>query len=446
VSLLPLILAKRDGRALSAEQIDGFVAALSRDELPDYQISALLMAIFFRGMSREETVTLTRAMAESGEMHDWDGLSRPTADKHSTGGVGDKLSLIVAPLAAAVGLAVPMLSGRGLGFTGGTLDKLDAIPGWDGTLGHAAFERQIRELGCAIIGQSEAIAPADRRLYALRDVTGCVESLPLIVSSILSKKLAAGPRSLVIDLKVGRGAFMTELHRARELGLALRETALAFGRRSSVLFTRMDAPLGRVVGNGPEVEEALDVLAGKGPADVRDLSRALTLEMAVLAREDEDRPALLREIDAALDGEQALETFLAMVAAQGGRLDRDAPGWGLPVAPHRLGFRARRDGVLLPPDARRVGELAVALGAGRSVATDGVDPTAGIRFGQAWGAALRRGDEVGVVEGRDRARVERAAAALEEIVTLGEEPTGETGLFLGLLDEQGFHPYALDED
>ncbi len=416
MNLLPLILAKRAGDSLSTVQIEDFVSSVARGASPDYQVSALLMAIYCRGMDSRETVELTRAMAASGEQYDWGSLTQPTVDKHSTGGVGDKVSLVLAPLVAALGAAVPMLSGRGLGFTGGTLDKLESIPGFRTRLDDAAFRRQMGELGCAFIGQSEEIAPADRKLYSLRDVTGTVESLPLIVSSILSKKIAAGPANLVIDLKVGRGAFMKELPLARELGRALRETATAFGRRCTVLYTRMDTPLGRCVGNGPEVEECLELLRGEGEAGLRDLVLALAVEMLYLARDDSSRKQLLSECRAALADGRALERFRAVVEAQGGRLDIDDPRGGLPAPAHVVDLTAPVGGFLPHPDAEVVGRLAVALGAGRERAEDAVDGTAGIRFGKDWGKPVAAGEPIACVMGSDRERVNDAAEALGDLL------------------------------
>ena len=442
VDLRSQILAKREGEELTDGQIESFVAAVSAGDIPDYQISAFLMAVYFRGMSVRETVTLTRAMAESGETHDWSGLGAPTADKHSTGGVGDKLSLVIAPLAACLGMAVPMLSGRGLGFTGGTLDKLESIPGFVTDLDRDAFVRQVGDLGCAFICQSEAIAPADRKLYALRDVTGTVESLPLIVSSILSKKIAAGPQSLVIDLKVGRGAFMRSMTEARALGQALRETAVGFGKRCSILFTRMDSPLGGSVGNGPEVKEALDVLSGCGPAGIGALARIFVHEMGRLAGVLEAGERGAERVAAVLNGGEALDLFLRVVRAQGGRLSPDGGDWGMPSARHSATVVSAASGYLLPPDAGQVGRLAVSLGAGRTRAEDAVDPRAGIRFLYPWGARIQRGDVIAVVEGSDAARVSAGAGALDGLLLIGDgEPARETAV-IARLDEAGYREEA----
>ncbi len=438
MNLLPLILAKRAGEALDEDQIREFVAAVSRGEAPDYQISALLMAIFCRGMDRGETVTLTEAMASSGDLHDWNELDLPTTDKHSTGGVGDKLSLIIAPLAAVLGAAVPMLSGRGLGFTGGTLDKLESIPGLETRLTRERFRDLVANLDCAFVGQSDGIAPADRKLYALRDVTGTVESLPLIVSSILSKKLAAGPANLVIDLKVGRGAFMKDLDQARRLGSALRETAVSFGRRCSVLYTRMELPLGRAVGNAPEVLESLEVLGGGGEPELRELALALTVEMLGLARPDADRASLLAECEAALGDGRALNRFAEVVAAQGGRLDPAAEDGGLPAPAARRLLEAAADGHMPLPDAEAVGRLCVRLGAGRERAEDAVDPAAGLRFLKDWGEPVAAGEPILRVEGSDAGRVDRALGELADMLVPTPEPGLARPLLIGLEDESGY--------
>jgi len=439
VNALPLILAKREGRALDPDALSEFVQAVAAGEVPDYQTTALLMAIYCRGMDATETIALTRAMASSGHCHEWSRLDRPTVDKHSTGGVGDKLSLVLAPLVAELGAAVPMLSGRGLGFTGGTLDKLEAIPGFTTRLAAGTFERQVAALGCAFIGQSETIAPADRRLYALRDVTGTVESLPLIVSSILSKKIAAGPRALVIDLKVGEGAFMRDLTQGRALGAALRQAAAAFGLRCSVLYSCMDVPLGRAVGNRPELREALELLGGGGPGVPRHLVLALAALMLGLVK-DAARSVLLADCEAALADGRALKRFLAVVAAQGGQLDPGRSDWGLPAPPANATVVARRSGYMPAPSAAAIGSLAVRLGAGRARAEDGVDPAAGIVFLAEWGAPLAAGEAIARIEGSDRARVAAAAADLALLLEPRPAPPAQAPLLLGLEDGMGFRP------
>jgi len=445
VNALPLILEKRAGRALAPAALNRFAQAVATGEVPDYQIGALLMAIYCRGMDAGETIALTRAMAASGHCHEWSGLGRPTVDKHSTGGVGDKLSLVLAPLVAELGAAVPMLSGRGLGITGGTLDKLEAIPGFRTELAAESFARQVEALGCAFIGQSQTIAPADRRLYALRDVTGTIESLPLIVSSILSKKIAAGPQALVIDLKVGEGAFMRDLAEGRALGTALRETAAAFGLRCSVLYTGMESPLGRAVGNRPELREALDLLGGGGPSPPRDLVLALATVMLELAL-GRPRSTLLADCRAVLAEGRARERFLAVVAAQGGRLDPGRPDWGLPAAPATAAVCARRAGFLPAPSAAAVGSLAARLGAGRVRAEDGVDSAAGVVFLKGWGEPVAVGETIAQVEGSDSARVTTAAEELARLLEARPEPPSAVPLLLGLEDARGFRPLSRLEE
>jgi pyrimidine-nucleoside phosphorylase len=438
LSFVTSIIDKREGRSLSGQAISDFVRGVSDGSLPDYQISALLMAILLCGMDVKETRALTVAMADSGRRYDWSSLDRPSADKHSTGGVGDKVSLVLAPLAAACGLAVPMLSGRGLGFTGGTLDKLESIPGFETRLSESRAREILIAEGLCLIGQSKDLAPADRKLYALRDVTGTVESLPLIVSSILSKKLAAGPRALVIDLKVGQGAFMTDMIQARELGEALRSTAGALDLPCSVLFTAMDYPLGRTVGNGPEVEESLALLSGKGPEDLRDLSLILTAEMLRLAGLEPELESGMARARLALDEGHALDRFLSLTRAQGGMLAPDEENWGLPKPEFVEEIVADRDGFMPAPDARKVGMIAVHLGAGRTRAEDPVDPRAGLRFLKSWADPVARGDVLAQVEGTSPERVKTAATELAKLLVPATS-TPEIGpLILARLDENGF--------
>jgi len=438
LSFVSTIVSKREGRALSSEAIADFVQGVVDGSLPDYQISALLMAILLRGMDVEETLALTEAMADSGRRYDWSSLGKPSSDKHSTGGVGDKVSLILAPLAAACGLAVPMLSGRGLGFTGGTLDKLESIPGFQTRLSELRASEVLEAEGLCLIGQTGDLAPADRKLYALRDVTGTVESLPLIVSSILSKKLAAGPASLVIDLKVGRGAFMPDMEHARALGQALRDTAGALGLPCSVIFSAMDHPLGCTVGNWPEVEESMELLQGKGPADLRELTLILTGEMLHLSGLVSGHEAGYAMAQKALDDGSALDRFPNLVKAQGGRLDPQADTWGLPRPKCILELVADRDGFMPAPDARQVGIIALYLGAGRLKAEDPVDATAGIRFCKAWGESVKQGDVLAKLEAADKDLAEKALLELSELLKPVAVAPEIGSLILARLDEKGF--------
>ena len=364
-----VITAKRDRGELSDSQIDWVVDAYTRGAVADEQMSALAMAILLNGMTRREISRWTNAMIASGERMDFSRLSRPTADKHSTGGVGDKITLPLAPLVAACGVAVPQLSGRGLGHTGGTLDKLEAIPGWRADLSNDAMMRQLEDVGAVICAAGTGLAPADKKLYALRDVTGTVEAIPLIASSIMSKKIAEGTGALVLDVKVGSGAFMKDVDQARELA----ETMVALGTDAGVttvaLLTDMSTPLGRTAGNGLEVAESVEVLAGGGPADVVELTVALAREMLQAAGVDDVDPA-----DRLADG-SAMDAWRRMIAAQGG--DPDA---ALPVARETHVVTAPRSGVLTSLDAMAVGLAAWRLGAGRARKEDPVQAAAGVEL------------------------------------------------------------------
>ncbi|MFE3103235.1 thymidine phosphorylase [Nocardia tengchongensis] len=370
-SAVDVIRAKRDGGELSDAQIDWVVAAFTRGEVADEQMSALAMAIVWRGMTRRETARWTRAMIDSGKRLDFTDLGRPTVDKHSTGGVGDKITLPLSPLVAACGAAVPQLSGRGLGHTGGTLDKLEAIPGWQADIPAERMRELLSDpaIGAVICAAGADLAPADKRLYALRDVTGTVESIPLIASSIMSKKIAEGTGALVLDVKVGRGAFLKEPEQARELATAMVELGTDAGVRTVALLTAMDTPLGHTAGNALEVCESLDVLAGGGPADVVDLTLALAREMLAQAGITGIDPA-----DVLADG-RAMDQWRAMVRAQGG--DPDAP---LPQARHTETLRAPAGGTLTRLDALDVGLAAWRLGAGRARQGDPVQAGAGIEM------------------------------------------------------------------
>ncbi|GAA3633078.1 thymidine phosphorylase [Lentzea atacamensis] len=364
-SAVDVIRAKRDGLTLSDAQIDWVIDAYTRGVVADEQMSALAMAIFFNGMTPAETARWTQAMISSGERLSLQ-VSRPTVDKHSTGGVGDKITLPLAPLVAACGAAVPQLSGRGLGHTGGTLDKLESIPGWRAALSTSEILSQLSSVGAVVCAATEGLAPADRKLYALRDVTGTVEAIPLIASSIMSKKIAEGAESLVLDVKVGSGAFMKDLASARALAEALVAIGVEHGVRVSALLTDMSVPLGRAVGNAVEVAESVDVLRGGGPSDVVELTVALAAEMLSLAGISADPGAVLAS------GE-AYEVWARMIRAQGG--DPDAP---LPVAAHRHVVEAPASGILSTLDAYGVGVAAWRLGAGRARKEDPVQAGAGV--------------------------------------------------------------------
>jgi len=405
-----LIRAKRDGSRLTPTEIRWLIGSYTSGGIADEQMSALLMAIYFQGLDVEELTAWTDAMISSGERLDLGGLTAPTTDKHSTGGVGDKVSLILAPLVASCGAAVPQLSGRGLGHTGGTLDKLESIRGWRATLSNAEILTVLRNAGCVICAAGDGLAPADRKLYALRDVTGTVESIPLIASSIMSKKIAEGTSSLVLDVKVGSGAFMRDIDSARNLAQTMVWLGNAAGVRSSALLTRMDQPLGRAVGNAVEVEEAVATLGGKGPADLVAVTLALAAEMLRLAGISAD-PA------AALTDGRALASYRAMIAAQGG--DPDAP---LPVAKHTTVVAAATTGWLRTLDARAVGVAAWRLGAGRARKEDPVSASAGVICLAKPGDMVEAGQPVLELRGDDPGRFERALEALAGAIEVGAQP------------------------
>ena len=397
-----VITAKRDGGTLSASQIDWVVDAYTRGDVADEQMSALAMAILLNGMEQEEIARWTAAMIASGERMDFSTLSRPTADKHSTGGVGDKITLPLAPLVAACGVAVPQLSGRGLGHTGGTLDKLEAIPGWRAALSNDEMMRQLEEVGAVICAAGDQLAPADKKLYALRDVTGTVEAIPLIASSIMSKKIAEGTGTLVLDVKVGTGAFMKDLERARELA----ETMVALGKdadvRTTALLTDMSTPLGLTAGNAVEVAESVEVLAGGGPADVVELTVALAREMLAGAGRDDVDPA-----DKLADG-SAMDVWKAMIRAQDG--DPDAE---LPTAKESHVVTAPSTGVLTRLDAMAVGMAAWRLGAGRARKEDPVQAGAGVVWHARPGDEVTEGQPLMTLLTDEPERFERALASLE---------------------------------
>ena len=408
--VIDVITAKRDHHELSDAQIEWVLDAYVRGTVADEQVAALLMAVLLNGLSSRELSTWTSAMLESGERLDLRGLSRPTVDKHSTGGVGDKVSLILAPLVAACGAAVPQLSGRGLGHTGGTLDKLESIPGWRATLTNAELVHQLETVGCVICAAGDELAPADRKLYALRDVTGTVESIPLIAASIMSKKLAEGTGALVLDVKVGTGAFMRDLDRARELAEVMVRLGTDRGVRTTALLTAMDVPLGRTAGNALEVTESLDVLGGGGPKDLREVTLALADEMLSLVGLHDADPA------ARLADGSALEVFRAMVLAQGG--DPDAT---LPVARTVEPVYARADGVLRRLDARAVGVAAWRLGAGRARKEDAVSAAAGVVCLAKPGDVVVDGQPIVELHTDDDATLASALAALEGAFEIGAE-------------------------
>jgi thymidine phosphorylase len=410
-----LIRAKRDGRELTEAEIRWLISSYSGGQVADEQMSALLMAVYFRGLAAAELRTWTDAMISSGERLNLSGVSAPTVDKHSTGGVGDKVSLILAPLVASCGAAVPQLSGRGLGHTGGTLDKLESIPGWRAELSAAQMIAVLREVGCVICAAGPGLAPADRRMYALRDVTGTVESIPLIASSIMSKKIAEGTAALVLDVKVGSGAFMRDASDARRLAQTMVKLGTEHGVRTTALLTRMDVPLGRAVGNAVEVQESVATLRGDGPADLVEVTLALAAEMLQLAGVLADPAAARAAAAAALADGRALERYRMMIVAQGG--DPDA---ALPRAARVQVVTASASGWLRRLDARGVGVAAWRLGAGRARKEDPVSPAAGVICLAKPGERVQRGQPLLELRADDESRFGRAVEALAEAIEIGD--------------------------
>lgn len=413
-----LIRRKRDGNALSAAEIRWLIRSFTDRTIADEQMSAMAMAIFFRGLDADELPIWTQAMIDTGERLDFSSLSKPTADKHSTGGVGDKITLPLAPLVAACGVAVPQLSGRGLGHTGGTLDKMESIRGWRASLSNAEMLAQLDSVGAVICAAGSGLAPADKLLYALRDVTGTVESIPLISSSIMSKKIAEGTASLVLDVKVGVGAFMKNLDDARELSRRMVALGTAAGVKTVALLTDMNTPLGLTAGNALEVRESVEVLAGGGPADVVELTVALAREMLQLSGVDAD-PA-----DALRDG-RAMDAWRAMVSAQGG--DPDAP---LPVAAHQQVIAAPASGVLQRLDAMAVGLAAWRLGAGRARKEDPVQAGAGVEWHARPGDEVIAGQPLFTLHTDTPAAFERAEAALAGSFDIGPDAVNPAPLVI----------------
>jgi pyrimidine-nucleoside phosphorylase len=434
-TFVEIIAAKRDGEALTTGEITALVAGLGRGDLADYQMAAWLMAVYFRGLDDAETVALTQAMLESGRVLDLGGVSGVKVDKHSTGGVGDKVSIALAPLVAACGVPVPMVSGRGLGHTGGTLDKLEAIPGFRTQLPAADFARIVGEVGCCMMGQTAEIAPADKRMYALRDVTATVECIPLIVASILSKKLAEGIDALVLDVKVGRGAFMKDLPRATALAEALVRVGTQAGKRVVGLLTDMDSPLGAAVGNAIETREALDVLAGGGPADLVECTMKLGAEMLMLGGVAQGEVEARARLTKAIASGVASVTAEKMIEAQGGDARVVGERSRLEVAGHELVVEAPREGFVTRADALSIGLAAVAMGAGRTRADQAVDHAVGILVEAKPGDRVAHGQPLARVLVRSK---DEAAAAIAARVAgafdVGDAAPSVRPLLLGRID------------
>ena len=425
------IARKRDGLALDGETIERFIEGVASDRIPDYQVTAMLMAVVWRGLDRRELVTWTRAMIRSGEVLSFRGLPGPTVDKHSTGGVGDKVTLCLAPLVAACGVFAPLLSGRALGHTGGTLDKLAAIPGFRHQLTPAEIRRVLRRAGFVIAGQTARIVPADRRLYALRDATATVQSIPLIASSILSKKIAGGAGALVLDVKVGAGAFLPEPRRTRALARTLVALGGRLGLRTSAILSAMDQPLGRAVGNASELAEAVEILRGGGPPDTRALTLELGAEMLTIGGVAPSRGEARRRLEAAIASGAAMERLLRGVHLQGGDprvLERPER---LPRARHHVVVRAPRAGFVTRIDALQIGRAATLLGAGRLSAEEHIDPGVGILLDAKEGEAVQARDALATLWYQDPARLRAALPVVRAAFRIGGRRPAPRPLILG---------------
>ena len=432
-----IIASKRDGHPLTRTQIEHFIRGTVRGTIADYHLAALLMAIYLNGMTWEEVYHLTMCMRDSGAVMDLSQAGEVTADKHSTGGVGDKVSLVVAPLVAAAGVHVPMVSGRGLGHTGGTLDKLESIPGFRTDLAPDEFISQVREIGLAIMGQSRRIAPADGKLYALRDVTGTVGSLPLIASSIMSKKLAVGPDGLVFDIKVGRGAVLPKEGDVRRLAGLLNRIGRAAGIRTAALLTRMDQPLGWAVGNSVEVAEAIDCLKGEGPRDLLEVTLVLGAQMLFLAGAAGDVTEARRKLQEVLQSGAGLRSFREMIRRQGGREEViEDPGLlGRPS--HRMEVRSPGEGYLAGMDALAVGRAAVRLGAGRENLDDRVEREVGVMLRKKEGDAVSRGEVTAEVLANDKERGRQAVKDVLQAMVISERPPDVPPLVVDMIEPDG---------
>jgi len=416
-----LIQHKRDGKALEPDQWRELIREYTADRIPDYQMSALLMAVVWRGLEPEELAALTDAMIESGDRLQFDGLAQPRVDKHSTGGVGDKVSLLLAPMVASCGVAVPMMSGRGLGHTGGTLDKLESIAGFRTALSLQETRAQIERLGCAMLGQTPEIAPADKRLYALRDVTGTVESIPLIAASIMSKKMAEGLNGLVLDVKTGSGAFLPEAARAIELAQTMIGLGQARGCPTVALLTAMDRPLGRACGNALEVEEAIAGLRGEGPEDLMEVTIALGAEMLLLVGAASDAARARKKLEATITSGKALEKFAQVIEAQGGNPGVVEDPSVLPQAGKVEVYRAPDSGVIVRIEPRRIGRAILELGGGRRTIEDDIDPSVGFVIPAKPGQRVRAGEALASVFATDNDGIQIGMSALNEAMVIGEK-------------------------
>jgi len=425
-----IITDKRNGKELNQKQIEFLIYGYVKGEIPDYQVSAWAMAVFFQSMNAKETASLTETMLKSGETIDLSGIQGPFVDKHSTGGVGDKTSLILAPIVSALGIKVPMMSGRALGYTGGTLDKLESISGYRTNLNVDEFRKILKETGFAMMGQTKDIVPADRLLYALRDVTGTVESIPLITASILSKKVAEGAESLVFDVKYGSGAFMKNPQDAEKLARSLVDTGKAMGKQIVAFLTDMNEPLGRKVGNFLEIEESLDCLEGKNSPDLMEVTLVLASEMLVLGGKAKDRIEGKKLCEEVIKNGKAKELFLKNIESQGGNIKQFLEMRENYRSSHKAEIKADKNGFISQINAWEIGKAGVLLGVGRDKTQDLVSPVAGIEFHKKSGEIVKKGEVIMTVYGKDDTSLEIAIPQIEKAVTYSNDPPSTRTLVL----------------
>ena len=436
-----LILKKRDGFVLSPEEIRFFVEGVTGGTIPDYQTAAFLMAVYFQGMDRVETIELVKSMMESGSQADLSSIPGIKVDKHSTGGVGDKTSIVLAPLVAAAGVPVAKMSGRGLGHTGGTIDKLEAFPGIKMEMDPSVFIAQVKRIGIAIAGQSGNLAPADKKLYALRDVTGTVENLSLISGSIMSKKLASGADAILLDVKTGSGSFIGELERAKELARIMVDIGEEMGRKTVALITDMDQPLGFAVGNSLEVQESIQTLSGNGPEDLEDLCIELGAEMLVLgekARSEKEAKAILQDL---IKSGDALKKLADMVSAQGGNPDLVYHPENFKVPEYSKEIVSLEEGFVSQIVANKIGLASMKLGAGRERKEDAIDLQAGVLLRKKLGQAVKRGETIAVLFSSDENKLNEAATMVLDSYSISDSPPKEKPLVYARVDRGGIHDY-----
>ncbi len=427
---LDIIVKKRNGEKLTRKEIDFFVQGVTRDEIADYQAAAFLMAVYFRGMDDDETLWLTQSMLHSGDVVDLSCIPGIKTDKHSTGGVGDKTTLIIGPIVAACGVPVAKMSGRGLGHTGGTIDKLEAIPGFRTNLTAQEFTENVREIGLAVAGQTGNLAPADKKFYALRDVTGTIENVSLIAASIMSKKLACGTDAIVLDVKTGSGAFMKTVEQAKALAGKMVEIGRGAGKRVTALITEMDRPLGLAIGNALEVMEAIEVLKGRGPEDLKEVSIELAANMLTLGGKGDLERCRKLALQAVSNG-SAFNKFTQMIQRQGGDPAVAEDPSRLPRAPIQAEWRAEKAGYIQSMQAEKLGAASLALGAGRKTKNDSIDPAAGIVLVKATGDRVEAGEPLAVLHTSDNTRVDSAIEILRDSLLVSNEPGEQRPLILG---------------